>query len=80
MLPGSAAVAVENNYLYESIERLFEGFVTASVTAIEQRDPTTSGHSFRVADLTVNLASAVELNLRLPAPRGSAAASAAGGS
>jgi HD-GYP domain-containing protein (c-di-GMP phosphodiesterase class II) len=55
-LAGQAAVAVENNLLYKSIERLFEGFVTASVTAIEQRDPTTSGHSFRVADLTVELA------------------------
>jgi HD-GYP domain-containing protein (c-di-GMP phosphodiesterase class II) len=55
-LAGSAAVAVENNYLYEAIEQLFEGFVTASVTAIEQRDPTTSGHSFRVSDLTVELA------------------------
>ena len=32
----------------------------ASVEAIEQRDPTTSGHSRRVADLTVGLAQAVE--------------------
>jgi HD-GYP domain-containing protein (c-di-GMP phosphodiesterase class II) len=59
-LSGQAAVAVENNLLYESIERLFEGFVTAAVTAIEQRDPTTSGHSFRVADLTVGLAKTVD--------------------
>src|SRR5712691_7056503 len=59
-LAGQAAVAVENNLLYESIERLFEGFVTAAVTAIEQRDPTTSGHSFRVADLTVELAKVVD--------------------
>ncbi|HVT05730.1 MAG TPA: HD domain-containing phosphohydrolase, partial [Thermoanaerobaculia bacterium] len=59
-LAGQAAVALENNILYESIERLFEGFVTASVTAIEQRDPTTSGHSFRVADLTVELARTVD--------------------
>ena len=59
-LAGQAAVAVENNLLYESIERLFEGFVTAAVTAIEQRDPTTSGHSFRVADLTVELARIVD--------------------
>src|SRR5688572_20206060 len=59
-LGGQAAVALENNLLYESIERLFEGFVTASVTAIEQRDPTTSGHSFRVADLTVELARTVD--------------------
>jgi HD-GYP domain-containing protein (c-di-GMP phosphodiesterase class II) len=59
-LAGQAAVAVENNLLYKSIERLFEGFVTAAVTAIEQRDPTTSGHSFRVADLTVELARIVD--------------------
>ena len=59
-LAGQAAVAVENNLLYESIERLFEGFVTAAVTAIEQRDPTTSGHSFRVAELTVDLAKVVD--------------------
>ncbi len=59
-LSGQAAVAFENNLLYKSIERLFEGFVTAAVTAIEQRDPTTSGHSFRVADLTVELARVVD--------------------
>lgn len=59
-LAGQAAVALENNILYDSIERLFEGFVTAAVTAIEQRDPTTSGHSFRVADLTVDLAKTVD--------------------
>jgi len=54
-----AAVAVENRRLYESVERLFEGFVQAAVTAIESRDPTTSGHSFRVADLCAALARAV---------------------
>jgi HD-GYP domain-containing protein (c-di-GMP phosphodiesterase class II) len=59
-LAGQAAVAVENNILYEAIERLFEGFVTAAVTAIEQRDPTTSGHSARVADLTVELARTID--------------------
>lgn len=45
--------------LKNDIERLFEGFVNASVTAIEARDPSTSGHSSRVADLTVALAEAV---------------------
>ena len=59
-LAAQAAVAIENARLYESIERLFEGFVTAAVTAIESRDPTTSGHSVRVATLTVGLAEAVE--------------------
>lgn len=47
--------------LKNDIERLFEGFVNASVTAIEARDPSTSGHSSRVADLTVGLAEAVNL-------------------
>ncbi|HEU5320173.1 MAG TPA: GAF domain-containing protein, partial [Methylomirabilota bacterium] len=51
-LASQAAVALANRRLYDSISELFEGFVKASVTAIESRDPTTSGHSFRVADLT----------------------------
>lgn len=59
-LASQAAVAIENNRLDESIETLFEGFVRASVGAIESRDPATSGHSFRVADLTVGLAEAVD--------------------
>jgi HD-GYP domain-containing protein (c-di-GMP phosphodiesterase class II) len=58
-LASQAAVAVDNNRLYQSIRQLFEGFVAAAVTAIESRDPTTSGHSFRVAELTVGLAQAV---------------------
>ncbi|HET7631519.1 MAG TPA: HD domain-containing phosphohydrolase [Gemmatimonadaceae bacterium] len=59
-LAAQAGVAIENSLLYEDIEKLFEGFVTAAVTAIEQRDPTTSGHSGRVATLTVGLAEAVD--------------------
>jgi HD-GYP domain-containing protein (c-di-GMP phosphodiesterase class II) len=59
-LGGQAASAIENAVLHEEIERLFEGFVKASVVAIEARDPTTAGHSERVARLTVGLARAVE--------------------
>jgi HD-GYP domain-containing protein (c-di-GMP phosphodiesterase class II) len=60
-LASLAAVAYENSRLYASIEKLFEGFVEASVKAIEQRDPTTYGHSFRVSVLTLGLAETVDL-------------------
>jgi HD-GYP domain-containing protein (c-di-GMP phosphodiesterase class II) len=59
-LASQAAVSLENNLLYQEIETLFEGFVQASVKAIESRDPTTSGHSNRVAVYTVDLAKAVD--------------------
>nr|WP_228530670.1 MULTISPECIES: HD family phosphohydrolase [Myxococcaceae] len=59
-LGSQAAGAIENALLHEEINRLFEGFVSASVVAIESRDPTTAGHSGRVADLTVGLAQALE--------------------
>ncbi|MCG7498097.1 HD domain-containing protein [Vibrio sp. Of7-15] len=58
-LASQSAIAIQNRRLIENIRHLFEGFVQASVTAIEQRDPTTSGHSFRVADLSVALAQAL---------------------
>jgi len=59
-LASQAAVAYENSRLYQDIETLFEGFVKAAVTAIEQRDPTTSGHSQRVSQMTVGLAEIVD--------------------
>lgn len=54
-----AAIALDNKKLLKEIEDLFDKFVTASVYAIEQRDPTTEGHSRRVTDLTLQLASEV---------------------
>lgn len=50
-----AAVSIQKNQLLSDIHHLFESFVQASVKAIEQRDPSTSGHSFRVAETTVAL-------------------------
>ena len=58
-LASQAGIALENVLLYEEVKTLFDGFVKAAVTAIESRDPTTSGHSERVAELTVGLAKAV---------------------
>jgi HD-GYP domain-containing protein (c-di-GMP phosphodiesterase class II) len=58
-IASQAAVAIDNKNLLESIQALFDGFVQASVTAIEQRDPTTAGHSGRVEALTTGLARAI---------------------
>ncbi len=55
-LAGQAAVSIENGNLYQEIENLLEGFIKASVTAIDSRDPATSGHSVRVTELTCDTA------------------------
>jgi HD-GYP domain-containing protein (c-di-GMP phosphodiesterase class II) len=65
-LASQAAVAYENSRLYHDIENLFDGFVNAAVKAIEQRDPTTSGHSHRVCEMTVALAEAIDREARGP--------------
>lgn len=59
-LASLAGVSLENAILAAENERMLEGFVRASVEAIEQRDPTTSGHSIRVAQMSVGLARAVQ--------------------
>lgn len=59
-LASQAGVSLENALLYREVQNLFDGFVKASVRAIESRDPTTSGHSHRVAELTVDLAHKID--------------------
>ena len=58
-IASQAAVSLQKNALVEDINQLFESFVQASVKTIEQRDPSTSGHSFRVAETTVALLNAL---------------------
>jgi HD-GYP domain-containing protein (c-di-GMP phosphodiesterase class II) len=54
-----AAIAIENNRMIKQIQNQFEEFVKASVIAIESRDMATSGHSFRVAEICIALARAI---------------------
>jgi HD-GYP domain-containing protein (c-di-GMP phosphodiesterase class II) len=59
-LASQAAISIENAKLYAQIENMLDNFVKASALAIDQRDPTTAGHSVRVAALVTDLAVAVE--------------------
>ncbi len=59
-LASQTSIALENAKLSSDIANLFESFVRASVTAIEARDPSTSGHSDRVAAMTVALAKVID--------------------
>ena len=59
IISGQAALAIENSLLLDEQERLMDGIVNACVTAIEARDPVTSGHSLRVSNYSVGLAIAV---------------------
>jgi HD-GYP domain-containing protein (c-di-GMP phosphodiesterase class II) len=54
-LATQAALCLKANHLTASIRKLFEDFAQAAIVAVEQRDPTTAGHSNRVAELTVAL-------------------------
>ncbi len=65
-IASQASIALQNTHLVEAIRTLFEGFIDASVKAIESRDPTTSGHSQRVANLTVRLAERVDATSAKP--------------
>lgn len=59
-IASQAAIALENARLYQEIKGLFEGFVDAAVSAVESRDPATAGHSWRVAEMAVELARRVD--------------------
>jgi HD-GYP domain-containing protein (c-di-GMP phosphodiesterase class II) len=54
-----AAIALENNQMIQRIQNEFDEFVKAAVSAIESRDPPTSGHSERVSAICVLLARAI---------------------
>lgn len=61
-----AAIAIENNRMIAQIQGQFEQFVRAAVTAIDSRDPPTSGHSVRVAQMCTNTARAIDAQKQGP--------------
>jgi PAS domain S-box-containing protein len=71
MLTGQAALAIDNALLFESIEKAnvelimaYDATIEGWSQALELRDQETRGHSVRVLDLTLRLASAIDLSDR----------------
>ncbi|MFA5939854.1 MAG: HD domain-containing phosphohydrolase [Sinimarinibacterium sp.] len=58
-IASQSAVAIDKARLIDDLERTFDGLVHAAVVAIEARDPATSGHSVRVAELSTAIADAI---------------------
>lgn len=56
---GQASIALDNIKMIQQLEDQFEGMVRASVDAIDSKDPATSGHSFRVAQMSLNFLDAI---------------------
>jgi HD-GYP domain-containing protein (c-di-GMP phosphodiesterase class II) len=65
-LASQAAVAFENADLIDRIRTLFDQFIHRAVAAVELRDPTTAGHSERVAILSVGLIEKVDADATAP--------------
>lgn len=55
-----AAVSIERAQLHENVTALFEGFLNASITSVDERDRVTSGHSRRVMRYAMAFVDAAE--------------------
>jgi HD-GYP domain-containing protein (c-di-GMP phosphodiesterase class II) len=54
-LASQAAILIERTHLFEAIQALLDSVIRALVTALDQRDPITAGHSERVANYAKDL-------------------------
>ncbi|HBD94552.1 MAG TPA: HD family phosphohydrolase [Spirochaetia bacterium] len=61
-LGSQATISIETSGLYRELHMLFESFMTASVNAVESRDPSTAGHSRRVSKLSVAIANHINMS------------------
>lgn len=55
-LASQAGMLIERTKLMDDVEKLFQNFVRTMVLTIDKRDPTTAGHSERVAKLAIRFA------------------------
>jgi HD-GYP domain-containing protein (c-di-GMP phosphodiesterase class II) len=58
-LASQAAVAITNAKLIRDLRDMFDAFIEAIATAIDEKSPYTAGHVRRVADLTMRIADAI---------------------
>ena len=58
-LASQAAVAITNAQLIVDLRGLFDAFIQAIATAIDEKSPYTAGHVRRVADLTLRIVGAI---------------------
>ena len=63
-LASQAAIAITNRMLINSLQQLFEGFISLINLAIDDKSPYTGGHCQRVPELTMLLAEAVSRTQR----------------
>ncbi len=61
LISSSAAVGLQNAFLYKELEDLFKGTIKSLANAVEAKDPYTSGHVDRVTELSLLLAKKIGL-------------------
>ncbi len=61
LISSSAAVALQNAFLYRELEELFKGTITSLANSVEAKDPYTSGHVSRVTEFSLEIGKRIGL-------------------